>query len=197
MNENFRNYKPGDQLRARDVNKIMDAVEALTGDSPQAGQNETRAGRLRGSTNHRPELLMVRITGIVVPESSELYDDSLSGRVDVMGETGAAAYNAVLQLWDEEARTWVDSPSGECVEVGVSDDGTDWRPLVIGSKTPVQWKKTAGKYVPPQTRETAVVMITSDTPDAEGFLSAVEVAYDSDAQSWVELGPCYVLDEGS
>lgn len=195
MKETFDDAVAGDRVSAREYNKLTGAVEMLAGAGPPAGQQAVDVGGVSGEAQHVPGLVVVRITGIVVPESSNIYEDSLTDRTDVNGDTGADAFNAVVQVWDDDLPGWADSPAGDCAEVIVLDDQTGWRPLVVGDILPVFWKRTAGRYVPVETRESAIVLVSSG-PDADGFYGGQIVAWASETETWISRGECYVLDVG-
>lgn len=202
MKENFKDVHAGGQISAREFNKLTNRVEEVGGASPGYGEQELDIGGVRGKAKTPRELIMVRITGIVIPESSELYADSLTYHTDAKGNTGEDAYTAVLQRWDNQYNKWVDDATDpdtgdkdgdpSCVNLVVLDDRTGWRPLVVDDVIPCVWKKEAGKYVPLETREAAVTMITGAL-DSDGFYPGAIMVWDSDTKTWKVRGLCWIL----
>ena len=197
MNETFRDVKQGDRLSAAELNELFDTVERLDSESPQAGEQRMSIRGVNGKAVAVREMLMVRMVAIAVPQSSTLYTDAQSYQVDAAEETGSEAYNAVVQVWDDDLNKWADDPDARGVDVVIMDDQPGWKPLTIGDIIPVQWKRSAGCYVPLESRETSVVMVTNPTADGGGFYTGVTLVWVSETLSWVTKGACYVLDVGS
>jgi len=196
VKEIFKRAVAGDRPSASEFNKLTNATAKRENAGPPYGSQMVDLGGVRGIAQNPPEFLVVRIVGIVVPESSRLYDSSKENATDPQGNRGEEAYNAIQQVWDEDTLAWVDHPNLECSDVIVLDDQTGWRPLVVDDILPVRWKRDAGRYVPLESREAAVVMATGGA-DASGYTPGVIVVFESESEMWVPRGSCWILDVGS
>lgn len=198
MKESFREVEAGDPVSAAEYNRLQRVAELLDAETAAGGAQIAQVGGVRGQTLRPPSILVVRITAITVPEGSSLYNDSLTHRFDpVTGAANANDYNAIIQVYDRDLSDWVDDPDARRVEVTILDDASGWRPLQKGEILPVVWNRPAAKYVPLETRESAVVMATSSERDADGMVPGVVLAWSSELKTWITLRECYILDIGS
>jgi len=196
VKETFRKAVVGDRPSASEFNKLTNATAKRENAGPPYGEQMVDLGGVRGTAKAPPEFLVVRIVGIVVPESSPLYEASKADATDPQGNRGEEAYNAIQQVWDEDELKWTDHPNLECNDVIVLDDQTGWRPLVENDILPVRWKKDAGRYVPLESREAAIVMATG-AADESGYTPGVIVVFESESEMWVPRGVCWIVDVGS
>lgn len=192
MKETFRDSAAGDQLSASEYNKLKEAVEKLANEGPLQGEGagESNVGGLKGRAVKSQKIIMVRLLADVVPRNSAQYDYTISANDPNEG------FNAIVQVWDNDANEWTDSPAGERCEVILNDDAQGWRPLVEDDRLPVMWSRDAQGFVPLEKRESAVVIITSG-PDEGGYYLGNVVKWDSDSEAWVTGNACYIIDVGS
>lgn len=190
--ETFRRSDAGDQLSASEYNKLKKSVERLFNESPLQGDGagESTVGGMKGRALKTPKIIMVRLLADVVPQNSAQYEPTISANDPNEG------FNAIVQVWDEDSREWADTPSGEKCTVILNDDAQGWRPLLADDRLPCIWSRDAQGYVPLEKRESAVVIVTSG-PDSSGYYSGNVVKWDSDSETWITGGACYVLDVGS
>ncbi len=191
MREHFPEVRKGDRPLARDENQIRRALESLDAEGPPFGQQMVDLAGVKATAQPRVGFTMVRITAIIVPESSSLYEASFDYR-----DGGSNAFNAVLQVWDDNAKAWSDDPSADGVDVALLDDGQGWRPLTVGDIIPCMWQRSAARYVPFHSREVAIVVPSGGGPDSDGMYAGQRVVFDSDAKSWVAIEDVYLLDVG-
>lgn len=194
--ETFKDVHRGERLSAREYNKLTNAVEEVQASGPPAGQQGMDVGGVRGQAqNPHGEILMVRILGTIVPQSSTLFSEAAA--YIAAGENPASeGFNAVIQVWDSDNRRWADSPDQDGAEVVVMDDQTGWLPVVAEDIIPVVWKKNLGAFAPLERRESAIVMITGPV-DSDGYYPAVTVVFDSETATWSSRVQCYLIDIGS
>lgn len=195
MNEEFRDYRAGEVLSAREFNKLTGVVERLAREGPISapGYAEQNVGQIKGRGVKNPPMLMVRLLSDVLPQNSTQYDETGS---DYDPNEG---YNAVAMWWDDDAKQWertdTEQHDGNRVVVVLLEDQSGWRPLVAGDTIPVMWRADVGAYVPLETREASIVIING--PATDGYYPASMVAWDSDTAVWFVWASCYVIDVGS
>lgn len=197
MNEDIPDVKPGEPIWAVNENRVRRAITALDAEGPPTGMQQAKLAAVRGIANQRPGKMMVRITSHIVPQSSIWYPIAIENQTE-----GPLAFNAVMQVWDDQNLKWVDDPTHAtydapyeaALNVIVMDDQQGWRPLTKGDIIAVEWHKDAGFWVPIHSREVAVVMTDGSPPDDEGFYSGWRVVYDSDQKQWVQKEEVYILD---
>jgi hypothetical protein len=197
MKETFRTVHAGERPSAKDYNRLRNRVAEEANAGALYGAQEVDIGGVRGTARTPQSILMVRLQTIIIPESSLLFEESLETAVDADGSTGGNAYNGIIQIWDADAKRWADDPDHNQVVVAVLDDAEGWRPLLRDAIIPVYWRKTPGVYVPLETQEAAIVMITSSVPDDGGFYPGLILGYDSDTETWISKGDCFVVDVGN
>ncbi len=198
MKETFDDAKAGDQLSAREMNKLFALAEKLANESPLSGEGaaETNTGGIKGRAVKQGRIVMVRMTVNVLPKSSELYDWA-----GIEADLENEGHNAIVQLWDESQNLWVDTGNegetdAERVTVTLADDATGWRPLLKNERLPVVYSKNVEAYVPLEGKESSIVVITSG-PDADGYYLGQYLVWDSDNEAWVNRGDCYIMDVGT
>ncbi len=179
MFSNQPGIEPGQVIKAswlNHANRVANKVESRPAGEPGYDFSSMRGGLPPAP----PAQFMVRMTADAVPEAED-------GDGEDFSEPGEP--NAVRLFWDDEEGDWGDEIGGD-----VYVTPSYGLPLSEGDRLWVALDRASGRLVPVRQHEAALVRLTSNVPDADGFLPAVVRLWDSVSQAWSDGNPCWVLD---
>lgn len=185
--------RAGDTISAADYNF---ALGTLRGATQLAGRaTPGPAGpNLGGGPQEKQHVETARAVKLIKPKLRNVFDEGTMTDDD-------RANNAVLMIYDPQAKCWRDKPGGGItvflLEDGIDLNGVGALPIPTDTQFRVWYSRTAQAWIPMSQPRSAVVHVSSAEADINSIQDAESAVWDSDNQLWVVTGSIKVIRIGT